>query len=183
MKFIKLEMQGLWLLEPTLFQDNRGFFFESFRLNVFREETGFLEINFVQENHSSSKKGVIRGLHFQNPPQGMGKLVRCIKGSVLDVVIDLRKDSPTFKKLYSVELSAKNGLQLFVPVGFGHGFISLEDNEVVYKCDNYYHHPSDSGIQFDDPDLGIDLLFEAEERIFSEKDKKLVRLREFESPF
>ncbi len=183
MKISRAPLEGLWLIEPTIFQDERGIFYESFRLDVFRESTGLSQINFVQDNHSTSKRGVIRGLHFQFPPQGMSKLVRCTNGSILDVAIDLRKNSPTYGQHFAIELNSTNNLQLFVPVGFGHGFIALSDCEVIYKCDNFYHQPHDSGIQFDDPELGIDLIFEPQERIFSNKDKNLVRLRDFVSPF
>ncbi len=183
MKITPAPLEGLFIIEPTILTDERGFFYESFRLDKFREATGLRDIVFVQDNHSSSRRGVIRGLHFQLPPHGMSKLVRCISGAVLDFALDLRVGSPTYGQYFSIELNAQNCRQVFVPTGFAHGFITLEDAQIIYKCDTYYHAPSDSGIQFDDPALGIDLLFEPHERIFSAKDKALIRLADFDSPF
>lgn len=183
-KFKKIEtgIKDLVIIEPTVFGDNRGFFMESYSKKEF-EEIG-LTMEFVQDNHSKSKKGVLRGLHFQTK-HTQGKLVRVIAGSVLDVAVDLRRDSDTFGKWYSVLLTAENKKMFYVPEGFAHGFITLEDNtEFQYKCTDYYAPEYDSGIIWNDKDINIDWELEKygikeEELSLSEKDKKLQTFREF----
>ncbi|MCM8570495.1 dTDP-4-dehydrorhamnose 3,5-epimerase [Gramella jeungdoensis] len=156
MNLIKTEFKDLFICEPKVFGDERGYFYESFNDKVFKVKSG-LEVNFVQDNQSFSTYGVLRGLHFQTGEYAQAKLVRVVKGKVLDVVVDLRKEEPTFGKHFSVELSAENNRQLFVPRGFAHGFVVLsEESEFLYKCDNYYEPSSESGIIFNDPDLNID---------------------------
>ncbi|MGL4865780.1 MAG: dTDP-4-dehydrorhamnose 3,5-epimerase [Cetobacterium sp.] len=183
-KFKRVEtgIKDLIVIEPTVFGDNRGFFMESYSKKDF-SEIG-MDIEFVQDNHSKSKKGVLRGLHFQTQ-HVQGKLVRVTAGAVLDVAVDLRKDSPTFGKHYLVELSADNKKMFYIPPGFAHGFLTLEDNtEFQYKCTDYYAPEFDSGVLWNDSDIGIDWDFEkyglsAEEILLSDKDKKQQTLQEF----
>ena len=183
-KFKKIEtgIKDLIVIEPTVFGDNRGFFMESYSKKDF-SEIG-MDVEFVQDNHSKSKKGVLRGLHFQTK-HVQGKLVRVTAGAVLDVAVDLRKDSPTFGKHYLVELSADNKKMFYIPPGFAHGFLTLEDNtEFQYKCTNYYAPEFDSGVLWNDSDIGINWNFEkyglsAEEILLSDKDKKQQTLKEF----
>ncbi|HHE45962.1 MAG TPA: dTDP-4-dehydrorhamnose 3,5-epimerase, partial [Candidatus Moranbacteria bacterium] len=155
MKFIQTKLADAWLIQPEVFKDARGFFLESYSQKEFKKQG--IDINFIQDNHSFSKqKGVLRGLHFQKPPFAQSKLVRVIRGRIYDVIVDLRKKSPTFKKWQGFELSSENFLMLLVPRGFAHGFITLEDNtDFVYKCDNYYHPESEAGIIWNDVNLDI----------------------------
>lgn len=171
MKKISTSIPGVYILEPNVFHDYRGWFMESWSSKVLSELD--INANFVQDNHSyTSKKGTIRGIHFQNNPMAQSKLVRVLKGSVLDVVVDLRKESPTFMQWIAIELSETNFRQLFIPKGLGHGFLTLSDNvEFFYKCDNFYSKEHDSGIRFDDPNLAIN--WGIENPIISEKDKNL----------
>ncbi|MCX3067010.1 dTDP-4-dehydrorhamnose 3,5-epimerase [Cetobacterium somerae] len=183
-KFKRVEtgIKNLIVIEPTVFGDNRGFFMESYSKKDF-SEIG-MDVEFVQDNHSKSKKGVLRGLHFQTQ-HIQGKLVRVTAGSVLDVAVDLRKDSPTFGKHSLVELTADNKKMFYIPPGFAHGFLTLEDNtEFQYKCTDYYAPEFDSGVLWNDSDIGIDWNFEkyglsAEEILLSDKDKKQQTLKEF----
>ena len=166
-------LKGCFVIKPNVFKDERGWFFESFNANVFSKETG-ITINFVQDNESKSSKGVLRGLHFQTGDYAQAKLVRVVKGSVLDVCVDIRKDSRTFGKYYSLILDDKEHKQLYIPKGFAHGFLVLEDDTVFsYKCDKYYHKPSESGIIFNDKKLNIDWGVSEDQLILSEKDKQL----------
>ncbi|HEX4886938.1 MAG TPA: dTDP-4-dehydrorhamnose 3,5-epimerase [Luteibaculaceae bacterium] len=181
MEIIETGFDQLWLIKPTIFGDSRGYFYESYNQEVFRNKTG-LDINFVQDNQSLSKKGVVRGLHFQHPPRCQDKLVRVLQGSVLDVVVDLRKDQPTYGKHYSVELTGENHLQLFVPQGFAHGFSTLEDGTIfAYKCSDVYAKESEGCILWNDPQLGID--WQIENPVISEKDTKGEPFSQFVSPF
>ncbi|CAN5136685.1 dTDP-4-dehydrorhamnose 3,5-epimerase [soil metagenome] len=177
MIFKETEISGVFVIEPQLFKDNRGYFFESFNQRKFNEGIG-KEINFVQDNQSKSQFGVLRGLHFQRPPFEQSKLVRVLKGEVLDVAVDIRKDSPTFGKYFSLILSEENSLQLFIPRGFAHGFVVLSQNaDFIYKCDNFYAPNYDSGIIYNDPDLEIDWRIPKEKIIISEKDKNLGKIK------
>ena len=171
MNVIKTDIEGLVVLEPRVFGDSRGYFFESFNARTFEEAVG--NVNFVQDNESKSSYGVVRGLHFQKPPHAQAKLVRVVKGKVMDVAVDLRKDSPTFGKYVAVELSEDNHRQMFIPRGFAHGFSVLSDEVVFqYKCDNYYAPESEGAVAWDDPDLDIDWRVPADKVLLSEKDKK-----------
>ncbi len=170
MNVIKTTIPDLLILEPRVFKDARGYFFESFSQRVFDEMVR--PVTFVQENESRSSRGVVRGLHFQKPPYTQAKLVRCTRGRVLDVVVDIRKGSATFGKSFSAVLSEENHLQLFIPKGFAHGFSVLSDVAVFqYQCDEYYHPEAESGISALDPALAIDWLIPEEEMIMSEKDR------------
>lgn len=171
MNVIKTEIEGLVIIEPKVFGDERGYFFESFSQREFEEKV--CQTVFVQDNESKSKYGVLRGLHFQKPPYAQAKLVRVIKGKVLDVAVDIREESPTFGKHVAVELSEENKRQLFIPRGFAHGFVVLSDEAVFqYKCDNYYAPDYEDGILWNDPKLGIDWKIPEEDVILSEKDKR-----------
>lgn len=182
MNFIKTKISDLTIIEPKVFGDHRGYFFESFNFNEFKEN--IFEVNFVQDNESKSSKGVLRGLHFQKPPYAQAKLVRCIKGKVLDVAVDLRKDSPTYGEYETVELSEDNKRQLFVPRGFAHGFVVLSDEAIFsYKVDNWYAPDYESGILWNDESLNIDWKIDASEVTLSDKDKELLEFSNFESPF
>ena len=177
MKIIPTSIRELILLEPSIFRDERGEFFETWRENEFAD-AGIKE-KFVQDNQSRSAKNVLRGLHFQTPPFAQGKLIRVVRGEVLDVAVDIRRSSPTYLKYYSVVLSEENNLQLWIPEGFAHGFLSLSNNSVVaYKCTQFYNKQSDSGIRWNDPDIGID--WGIDNPILSEKDSNLPLLRESE---
>lgn len=182
MTIIKTEIEGPLILEPRVFEDARGYFFESYSKREFDKQVGPVE--FVQDNESCSSFGVIRGLHFQRPPYCQAKLVRCVKGRVLDVAVDIRKGSPTYGKHVAVELSDENHRQFFIPHGFAHGFSVLSDVAVFqYKCDNYYHPEADGGISILDGSLGIDWQIDPAEAILSEKDKRHCMLMDFDSPF
>jgi dTDP-4-dehydrorhamnose 3,5-epimerase len=172
MPFIQTEFPGLFVFEPKVFEDNRGYFFESYNENIFRQQG--IDIHWVQDNQSSSTFGVIRGLHYQLPPFAQTKLVRVLKGKILDVVVDIRKGSPTYGKSYCKVLSAKNKKQLLIPRGFAHGFSVLSKKaEVLYKCDAFYNKESEGGIIYNDPELAIDWRIPAEESKISEKDMLL----------
>lgn len=182
MEVIKTELEGVVIIEPKIFRDARGYFFESFSQKEFEEKVR--KIAFVQDNESMSSYGVMRGLHFQLPPFTQSKLVRCVKGKVLDVAVDIRKGSPTFGKHVSVELSEDNHRQFFVPRGFAHGFTVLSETAVFqYKCDNFYAPQSDGGISILDDSLGIDWKLPADIVVLSEKDTKHPLLKDFDSPF
>lgn len=166
-------LEGCFLIKPKVFSDERGNFFESFNKNQFQQLTG-LNSDFVQDNQSLSQKGVLRGLHFQTGDFQQAKLVRVIQGSVLDVIVDIRLQSNTFGEYLSMILSAENNKQIYIPRGFAHGFVVLEDHTIFsYKCDNYYNKASENGIIFNDPTLNIDWQFPESEMIISEKDKEL----------
>ena len=185
MKFKKIEtgVKDLFIIEPQIFEDTRGFFLESYNYNDFKELG--IENIFVQDNHSKSLKGVLRGLHFQKEKYSQAKLVRVLKGSVLDIAVDLRKDSETFGKYIAVELNEKNKKMFFIPRNFAHGFLTLEDNtEFFYKCDNFYNSKSEAGIMWNDKDLNIEWNFKKygineNELIISEKDKKNMSFKEY----
>lgn len=180
---IKTEIPGVLIIEPKVFGDARGYFLESFNAKEFAEKTG-LNIDFVQDNESMSSYGVMRGLHFQRPPFTQSKLVRCVKGVVLDVAVDIRKGSPTYGKHVSVELTEENHRQFFVPRGFAHGFAVMSDTAVFqYKCDNFYAPQADGGISILDDSLGIDWRIPTDKAILSEKDTKHACLKDFDSPF
>ncbi len=166
-------LQGCFLLTPQVFEDERGSFTESFNQERFKEMTG-VDCEFVQDNQSVSRKGVLRGLHFQTGKHAQAKLIRVVSGSVLDVVVDCRKESPTFGHQYSVVLDDKTHQQLYIPKGFAHGFLTLSETAIFcYKCDEYYHKESESGIIYNDPTLAIDWQFPMDQLIISDKDKQL----------
>ena len=180
MKIWQTKLSGVFVVEPTVYEDSRGYFFESFRKDKFEEAIGY-SVDFVQDNESFSKKGVLRGLHYQLPPFEQAKLVRAVKGRILDVAVDLRKSSPNFGKWVAVELSQYNRWQLFIPRGFAHGFLVLSDEAiVVYKVDNYYSREHDRGIRFDDPQISIDWPMDRTKIILSSKDAGLAFLRDAE---
>lgn len=182
MKITKTSIEDLIIIEPMVFKDKRGYFLESY--NKEKLEEVLPQINFIQDNESKSTKGVLRGLHFQKPPFDQSKLVRCIQGDVLDVAVDLRKDSPTFGKHESVILSGNNKKQFFIPKGFAHGFIVLSKEAIfAYKVDNSYAPDYDSGIIWNDPNLNIDWRLKENEIIISEKDKNLQNFSEIINPF
>ena len=177
MKVIQTNVEGLAIIEPHLLKDSRGYFFESFSQREFEEKVR--KVNFVQDNESMSSYGVMRGLHFQKPPFAQSKLVRCVKGSVLDVAVDIRKGSPTYGEYVAVELSEGNHLQFFIPRGFAHGFAVLSEVAVFqYKCDNFYAPECEGALAWDDPDLGIDWRIPMDKVVLSEKDKRHPRLVE-----
>ncbi|NPA65807.1 MAG: dTDP-4-dehydrorhamnose 3,5-epimerase [Epsilonproteobacteria bacterium] len=178
MNFIRTDIEDVIIIEPKVFADERGYFMESFRQDKLEDFLGF-KVDFCQDNESKSSKGVLRGLHYQLPPFAQTKLVRVIKGRVLDVAVDIRKGSPTFGKYVAVELSEENKRQLFVPRGFAHGFVVLEDETVfAYKVDSYYSPECDRGIAFDDPDIAIEWPFNKDELNLSPKDTKQPSLKE-----
>lgn len=171
MRVIKTDIEGLAVIEPSVFSDARGYFFEAFNQKVFNAEVAPVE--FVQDNESKSSYGVVRGLHFQRPPYAQAKLVRVVKGRVLDVAVDLREGSPTYGKHFSVELSDENHRMLFIPRGFAHGFSVLSEEVVFqYKCDNYYYPENEGAIAWNDPDLGIDWGIPEDKVVLSAKDAK-----------
>lgn len=177
MKLIKTHIEGVTVIEPKVFSDSRGCFFESFSERDFAEEVG--PVRFVQDNESRSVYGVIRGLHFQKPPHAQAKLVRVVKGKVLDVAVDLRKDSPTFGQHVAMELSDANRRQMFIPRGFAHGFSVLSEEAVFqYKCDSYYAPESEGSLAWNDPDLNIDWNVPAGSEILSDKDRMSPRLKD-----
>ena len=182
MEIIKTGIEGLLILEPRIFQDARGYFFESFSQREFEEKVG--PVHFVQDNESMSTYGVMRGLHFQRPPYTQSKLVRCVKGAVLDVAVDLRQGSPTYGQHVAVELTAENHRQFFIPKGFAHGFAVLSETAVFqYKCDEFYHPEADAGISILDESLGIDWRIPMDKAILSDKDTRHGMLADFQSPF
>jgi dTDP-4-dehydrorhamnose 3,5-epimerase len=172
-------LQGCYIIHDTVFEDPRGYFFESFNASKFEALTG-LQVQFVQDNQSKSGRGVLRGLHFQTGANAQAKLVRVLSGAVLDVAVDLRPDSPTFKQHFSIELTGDNHKQFFLPRGFAHGFIVLSDEAVFfYKCDNFYNKSADAGIMYNDPTLNIDWQLSYDEIFVSEKDKHLPDLQTY----
>jgi len=169
MTITKTEFPGLMIIEPTVFKDSRGYFFESYNENNFKAEG--IDIKFVQDNQSKSMYGVIRGLHYQLAPHAQTKLIRVMSGRIMDIAVDIRKDSPTYRKVFSIELSAENNKQLLIPKGFAHGFSVLSESaEVIYKCDAFYHKESEAGIMYNDAALNIDWKIPADEAIISDKD-------------
>ena len=187
MNVIKTAIKDVLILEPRVFKDSRGYFFESFSQREFDEKVAQIlghTINFVQDNESMSSYGVMRGLHFQRPPYTQSKLVRCVKGAVLDVAVDIRKGSPTYGQHVAVELTEDNHRQFFVPRGFAHGFAVLSETAVFqYKCDEFYHPEADGGISILDDSLGIDWKIPTAKALLSEKDTKHDLLKDFDSPF
>ena len=182
MEVIKTAIEGVVIIEPRLFKDARGYFFESFSQREFDEKVA--PIHFIQDNESMSSYGVMRGLHFQTPPYSQSKLVRCVKGVVLDVAVDIRKGSPTYGQHVAVELTEENHRQFFIPRGFAHGFAVLSDVAVfLYLCDNFYHPEADGGISILDTSLGIDWRIPTDRAILSDKDTKHPLLKDFDSPF
>ena len=182
MPFHKTEFYGLFVFEPVLYEDSRGYFFESYNEKIFREQD--LDLRFVQDNQSSSSYGVIRGLHYQTNPHAQTKLIRVLKGTILDVAVDIRKNSPTYAKVFSIQLSAENKKQLFIPPGFAHGFSVLSEKaEVFYKCDKFYNKESEAGIRYNDSLLSIDWKIPAEKVIVSDKDQKLPLLTDCNNNF
>ena len=187
MNIIQTDIEGLLILEPRVFQDARGYFFESFSQRDFDAQVAPLlghSVTFVQDNESMSSYGVVRGLHYQKPPFTQSKLVRCVRGAVLDVAVDIRKGSPTFGQHVAVELTEENHRQFFIPKGFAHGFAVLSETAVFqYKCDEFYHPEADAGIQLLDPALGIDWQIPWDRAIMSEKDRLRPTLAETGTPF
>lgn len=182
MNIIQTSIAGVVIIEPRLFKDDRGYFFESFSEREFNAQ--IREVKFVQDNESMSSYGVMRGLHFQRPPYTQSKLVRCVKGAVLDIAVDIRKGSPTYGQYVAVELTEENHRQFFVPRGFAHGFAVLSETAIFqYKCDNFYHPEADGGISILDDSLGIDWRIPTDHAILSEKDTKHPLLKDFDSPF
>ena len=182
MEVIKTGIEGVVVIEPRIFKDERGYFFESFSQREFNEKV--MPVNFVQDNESMSSYGVMRGLHFQQMPYTQSKLVRCVKGAVLDVAVDIRKGSPTYGQHVAVELTEENHLQFFIPRGFAHGFAVLSETAVFqYKCDNFYAPQADGGIQLRDESLGIDWKIPVAEAILSENDFKHPLVKDYDSPF
>ena len=180
MEIIKTKIPDLLIIKPTVYKDDRGYFFESYSKGKFMAEG--IDQNFVQDNESKSMKGVLRGLHFQQPPYAQGKLVRVMKGAVIDVAVDLRKSSPTYGHWASIELTEDNKFMYWVPPGFAHGFATLEDNTVFfYKCTNVYNKRAESSIRWDDPTLNID--WGIDTPILSDKDKKAPFFEGYDSPF
>lgn len=182
MEVIQTNIKGVVIIEPRLFKDDRGYFFESYSERDFNKQVS--EVHFVQDNESKSSYGVMRGLHFQRPPFTQSKLVRCVKGAVLDVAVDIRKGSPTYGQHVAVELTEDNHRQFFIPRGFAHGFAVLSPEAIFqYKCDNFYHPEADGGISILDTSLGIDWRIPTEHAILSEKDTKHPLLKDFDSLF
>ena len=182
MEIIKTAIDGVYIIEPRIFEDARGYFFESFSQREFDEKIG--PIRFVQDNESKSSYGVMRGLHFQRPPFTQSKLVRCVKGTVLDVAVDIRKGSPTYGQHVVAELSEDNHRQFFIPKGFAHGFAVLSETAVFqYKCDEFFHPEADDGISILDDSLGINWQIPIDKAILSDKDTKHPLLTDFDSPF
>ena len=181
MEYIKTDIEGVYILQPKVFNDSRGYFFESFKQDEFNRNIGQV-VTFVQDNESKSSYGVLRGLHYQKGESSQAKLVRVIKGRVVDVAVDIRKDSPTFGKYVMVELSEDNKTQLFIPRGFAHGFLVLSDTAVfTYKVDNHYAPQDEASIRYDDPDINIEWPIEAEHILVSEKDMKALWLKDAET--
>ncbi len=180
MKSSETPIKDLFVIEPEVYGDSRGWFYESYNADKFKALG--IDIEIVQANHSLSGKGILRGLHFQRPPKAMAKLVRCTRGRLWDVAVDIRHSSPTFKKWFGIELSAENKKMLFVPAGFAHGFYSLEECELQYLVNATYSSEHDSGIAWNDPDISVDWPLEGEP-LLSEKDQGLVKLAEYDNPF
>lgn len=173
-------IEGCYILVPTVFKDKRGFFFESFNQQCFKEAIGST-INFVQDNQSNSSRGVLRGLHYQEGLHAQAKLIRVLEGEILDVVVDLRKNSSTYKKVFTIVLSQQNNKQLFIPKGCAHGFLTLSESaSVFYKCDSFYNKESESGLRYDDPEFAIDWQMKDKELIISDKDMELPYFKDSE---
>ena len=187
MEVIKTHIEGAFIIEPKVFKDARGYFFESFSQRDFDSQVAPLlghSVQFVQDNESMSSYGVMRGLHFQRPPFTQSKLLRCVRGAVLDVAVDIRKGSPTYGQHVAVELTEDNHRQFFISKGFAHGFAVLSETAVFqYKCDEFYHPEADGGISILDESLGIDWKIPLAEAVLSEKDTKHPLLKDFDSPF
>lgn len=182
MEVIKTNIEGVVIIEPRIFKDARGYFFESFSKREFDEKVA--KVDFVQDNESCSSYGVMRGLHFQRPPFAQAKLVRCVKGAVLDVAVDIRNGSPTYGQHVAVELTEDNHRQFFIPRGFAHGFAVISDIAIFqYKCDNHYHPEAEGGISILDESLDIDWKINPEKAILSDKDLRHCNLKDFDSPF
>lgn len=180
MEIIKTKIEGLLIIKPSVFIDERGYFYESYNKNNFAKLG--IDADFVQDNESKSQKNVLRGLHFQNPPFGQGKLVRVVKGAVLDVAVDIRSGSPTYGQWEAVELTEENKVMYWIPAGFAHGFLTLKDDTIFsYKCTNVYNKQSEGSIQWDDPDIGIQ--WNVENPILSEKDLSAPDFKSFKSQF
>jgi dTDP-4-dehydrorhamnose 3,5-epimerase len=180
LKITSTPLEGILIIEPQIFKDTRGYFYESYNEN--KMHAAGITLNFVQDNQSFSQKGAIRGLHFQAPPFEQGKLVRVVAGAVRDVVVDIRKNSPTYGQHFSIDLSAENQLMFWIPPGFAHGFETLADNTIfLYKCTNLYHKESEGGLLWNDPEIGIK--WETTNAIVSDKDILLPSLKDFISPF
>lgn len=180
MEVIKTPLEGLLVIEPKVFKDHRGYFYESYNAEAFKQAG--IEAVFVQDNQSLSQKGILRGLHFQAPPHAQGKLVRVIKGAVLDVVVDIRKNSPTYGQHFSIELTEDNFKMFWIPPGFAHGFVTLEDHTIFsYKCTDVYNKAAEGGLLWNDPELGIN--WGIEQPVLSEKDTLNPQLKNFNSPF
>jgi dTDP-4-dehydrorhamnose 3,5-epimerase len=180
MEIIKTKIPDLLIIKPTVFEDDRGYFFESYSNDNFLKAG--IDVNFVQDNESKSQKGVLRGLHFQNPPHAQGKLVRVMRGSVLDVAVDIRKGSPTYGQWESIVLSGENKMMYWIPAGMAHGFLTLEDDTIFfYKCTNTYNKKSEGSIRWNDPDFNID--WKNKNPILSEKDKIAPLFKDFKSNF
>ncbi len=180
MKVLTTPISNLLVIQPNVFEDERGYFFESYSKELFKKNG--INVDFLQDNQSLSQAGVLRGLHFQNPPYAQGKLVRVIKGAILDVAVDIRKKSPTYGKHFAIDLNEKNKTMLWIPEGFAHGFLTLEDNTVFsYKCTNYYNKASEDCILWNDKTIGID--WKVENPILSEKDKLGKLFNDFQSQF
>ena len=183
MNIIKTDIEGVLVVEPRVFGDERGYFFESFNERDFLEQTG-ISVRFVQDNESCSRYGVVRGLHFQNPPYAQAKLVRVVEGRVLDIAVDIRHGSPTYGRHVAVELSGENKRQFYIPKGFAHGFAVLSESAVFqYKCDEYYHPEAEGAIAWDDPVLAIDWQVAAPDVVLSEKDRHHPLFNDFVTPF
>ncbi|MGN6292650.1 MAG: dTDP-4-dehydrorhamnose 3,5-epimerase [Chitinophagaceae bacterium] len=182
MPLVATGIDGLWVFEPKVFEDSRGYFFEAYNAQAFQQEG--IDYQFVQDNQSSSCYGVIRGLHYQAEPYSQTKLVRALSGRILDVAVDIRKGSPTYGKVFSIELSGENKKQLLIPKGFAHGFSVLSEKaEVFYKCDSFYNKASDGGIYYADPSLAIDWQVPLDKAIVSDKDQQLPFLAESQHNF
>lgn len=180
MEVIKTPLEGLLVIEPKVFKDHRGYFYESYNAEAFKQAG--IEAVFVQDNQSLSQKGILRGLHFQAPPHAQGKLVRVIKGAVLDVVVDIRKNSPTYGQHFSIELTEENFKMFWIPPGFAHGFVTLKDHTIFsYKCTDVYNKSAEGGLLWNDPELGIN--WGIEQPVLSEKDTLNPQLNNFNSPF
>ncbi len=180
MEIIETTIEDLLIIQPQVFEDNRGYFFESYNKQKIKDVG--IDVEFVQDNESKSCKGVLRGLHFQSPPYAQGKLVRVIKGSVLDVAVDIRKNSPTYGKHVSITLTEQNKTMLWIPAGFAHGFLTLEDDTIfAYKCTHFYHKESEGCIDWNDPDLAI--TWNIDNPVMSEKDKNALAFKNFQTPF
>jgi len=180
MQFEQTPIPGVVVIRPRVFEDARGYFFESFNKSAF--ENAGIQDDFVQDNQSLSEAGVLRGMHFQIPPFAQSKLVRVVRGAVLDVVVDIRKGSPTYGQFYAIELSEENKAMLYIPIGMAHGFLTLKNDTLFsYKCGNVYHKASEQGIMWNDPSIGIP--WNVENPMLSEKDQKNSLLADFDSPF